>query len=136
MWHQHLVWRTVPPPQAECPGGATDHSAQPWVTSKACRSSSLGLGTGVRRQQPLSVQAPGLGVSNRRGRVGSQAPSAPRGNSTRRGKEAELTDGWVARDPRDGETTLMTTFVFPRSAAGLGKSHLHKPKENSLFCLI
>lgn len=55
-----------PAPQAECSGGATDHSAHPWMTSKACRSSSLGLGTGVRRQQPLSVQAPGLGVSNRR----------------------------------------------------------------------
>lgn len=62
--------------------------------------------------------------------MGRQAASAPRGNSIQR-EGSRATDG-MARDPRDKETTLRTS-VFPRSAASLGKSHLHKSKENSFL---
>lgn len=105
-------------------------SVYPQMASQACHKSGLGMW----RQQPLSVWAPDLGMGNKRWKVGRQAASAPRGNSIHRGKEAELTDGWMARDTHDKETTLRTS-VFPRSAASLGKSHLHKSKEN-FFCLV
>lgn len=62
----------IPPNQVVLlglPGTVPTHGSP----SKACQSSPLGLGTAVRRDRPLSLQAPSLGPEART--AGSQAPS-------------------------------------------------------------
>lgn len=101
-------------------------SVYPQMASHACRSSGLG----VWRQQPLSVWAPGLDMGNKRWKGGQASSFCTQGEFHPEGRKQS--DRWMARDPRDKETTLRTS-VFPRSAASLGKSHLHKSKENSFL---